>query len=103
MNHSAPIELLDALARHAAETPRKVALREVGGKTLNYAQLYERVCSLAGHLQQNVDRGTTVLLCCPNTPDFHVAFLAILSAGCHVFPFSPDAVIPELITAIEKS
>jgi long-chain acyl-CoA synthetase len=61
------------------------------------------VGQVAGRLANLVPAGSVVLLCAPNSCDFHVAFLAALSAGCSVYPFSPDAAEPELIAAATQS
>ncbi|MBA2708766.1 MAG: acyl--CoA ligase [Gemmatimonadaceae bacterium] len=100
----ASMQLLEALARHVTDMPRKVAVREVGGpQILTYQELAARVNQLAARLSNHLAPGSVVLLCAPNTSAFHIAFLAALAAGCSVFPFSPDAVEPELISAATQS
>ena len=106
MSDTDMFQLREAVQRHAVDAPDRIAVREVGpdtGRTLSYEALNERVNLLADHLRNYLPPGSVVFLCCPNSCDFHVAFLAVLEAGCSVFPFSPDAVEPEIISAATRA
>lgn len=61
------------------------------GKALSYAQLRQEVDALAGFLQQRcgVSRGDRVVLYMQNSPQFVIAFYAILRADAVVVPVNP--------------
>ncbi len=101
-----PTELLTAVARHAKDSPTRLAVREIATartKALTYQELHERTQELAKQLRAHLTPRSVVMICARNTSDFHVAFLASLAAGCTVFPMSPDAVQPELIRAAKHA
>lgn len=104
MRGAGSMELLERLARHATDSRERVAVHEVAGeRSITYGELYERAKSFAERLREVVAPGSVVMQCAPNVMEFHVAFFGVLLAGCSVFPFSPDAVEPELVRAAEKS
>ncbi|MDB5765076.1 MAG: long-chain fatty acid--CoA ligase [Herminiimonas sp.] len=65
---------------------------------LTYAQLHADVEALAGYLQQacGVQRGDRVLLDMQNSPQFVIAFYAILRADAMVVPVNPMLMTDEL-------
>ncbi|WP_292937079.1 long-chain fatty acid--CoA ligase [Noviherbaspirillum sp.] len=65
---------------------------------LTYAQVHEEVLALAGYLQHvcGVKRGDRVLLDMQNSPQFIIAFFAILRADAMVVPVNPMLVTDEL-------
>jgi long-chain acyl-CoA synthetase len=102
------LRLLDQLARHAREIPDTTAVREVNAdkgseRLLTFGQWKDQTELFASYLRQHLSSGSVVILCCLNTLDFHVAFTAILQAGCVAFPISPDAAEPELRTLAERT
>lgn len=61
-----------------------------GGRTLTYGQLNSEVNRLANALRSlGVEIGTRVMLLLPNTPQFIIAYFAILKAGGVVISTSP--------------
>ncbi|MBZ0275795.1 MAG: alpha/beta fold hydrolase [Anaerolineae bacterium] len=61
-----------------------------GGRTLTYGQLNTEVNRLANALRSlGVEMGTRVMLLLPNTPQFIIAYYAILKAGGVVVSTSP--------------
>jgi fatty-acyl-CoA synthase len=72
---------------------------------LSYAQTHEQVLALAGYLQQvcGVQRGDRVLLDMQNSPQFIIAFYAILRADAMVVPVNPMLMTDELRHYIEDS
>ena len=70
---------------------------------LTWNQLRRMVTLLASRLARENEPGDVGMLCCPNTCDFWVAFLATLKAGLNVFPISPDIPKVEMISAAERS
>jgi fatty-acyl-CoA synthase len=72
---------------------------------LTYAQLHAEVDALAGYLQQvcGVQRGDRVLLNMQNSPQFIIAFYAILRADAMVVPVNPMLMTDELRHYIEDS
>ena len=72
---------------------------------LTYAQLHAEVLALAGHLQHTcgVKRGDRVLLDMQNSPQFVIAFYAILRADAMVVPINPMLMTGELQHYIDDS
>jgi fatty-acyl-CoA synthase len=72
---------------------------------LTYAQLHTEVMALAGYLQQacGVRRGDRVLLNMQNSPQFIIAFYAIMRADAVVVPVNPMLMTDELQHLVEDS
>ncbi|MDA0638828.1 condensation domain-containing protein, partial [Nonomuraea sp. MCN248] len=82
--------LHELVAEQAARTPGAVAVRDLSGGGLTYAELDARVGALAGRLAAaGVGPGTCVALCLPRDPALIVALLAVLRAGGHYLPLDP--------------
>jgi fatty-acyl-CoA synthase len=81
----------------ATRYARKTAIFFYGGK-LSYAELKAQVDALAGYLQQDcgVRRGDRVLLDMQNSPQFVIAYYAILRADAAVVPVNPMNLTAEL-------
>lgn len=93
-----PMRLLDRLGAHASAGDHRIAYRDVAeGTSLSYRALFNRAARLAQRLRaSSVPDDAVVLICCPNTLDFPVAFLGALAAGCAAFPMSTDSPATEL-------
>jgi len=78
------------LAAIAARDPDHVAI-DYYGRRISYRELKEQVDALAGFLQKRwrVAKGDRVLLDLQNSPQFVVAFYAILRADAVVVPVNP--------------
>ena len=85
------------LERSAQRNPDRPAVFYYGA-TITYGELLARVVALAGYLQQRcgVRRGDRVLLDMQNSPQFVIAFQAILRADAVVVPVNPMNVAGEL-------
>lgn len=72
---------------------------------LSYAQVLDEVTALAGYLQKvcGVQRGDRVLLNMQNSPQFIIAFYAIMRADAMVVPVNPMLMTDELQHYIEDS
>lgn len=72
---------------------------------LSYAQVHEQVLALAGYLQHacGVKRGDRVLLDMQNSPQFIIAFYAIMRADAMVVPVNPMLMTDELKHYVEDS
>ncbi|NEX63800.1 long-chain fatty acid--CoA ligase [Noviherbaspirillum galbum] len=72
---------------------------------LTYAELHAEVLALAGYLQQacGVKRGDRVLLNMQNSPQFIIAYYAIMRADAMVVPVNPMLMTDELRHYIEDS
>ena len=81
----------------ATRYARKTAIFFYGGK-LSYAELKAQVDALAGYLQQDcgVRRGDRALLDMQNSPQFVIAYYAILRADAAVVPVNPMNLTAEL-------
>lgn len=88
----------------ARRYPDKVAIIYYDS-VLTYAQLHAHVLALAGYLQQTcgVKRGDRVLLNLQNSPQFVIAFYAILRADAMVVPINPMLMTAELQHYIDDS
>jgi long-chain acyl-CoA synthetase len=91
------MRLLDQLHHHAQATPGAIAYRDAAtGQTWTYRQLSFRSATLARRLSNEYAPESVVLICCPNSIDFAVAFLGTLAAGCAAFPVSMENPVAEL-------
>ena len=88
----------------AARFPNKDAIVFYDSKT-TYAELNSQVLKLAGFLQQRcgVKRGDRVLLYMQNSPQFIVAYYAILRADAMVVPVNPMNLTAELAHYIDDA
>jgi len=78
------------LVASAERHPQRAAI-DYYGSTLSYAELKRQIDALAGYLQQRlgVRRGDRVLLYAQNSPQFIIAYYAILRADAVVVPVNP--------------
>ena len=92
------------LARSAARHPQRAAI-DYYGSPMTYAELKREVDALAGFLQSRfgVERGDRVLLYAQNSPQFVVAYYAILRADAVVVPVNPMNRTEELRHYVEDS
>jgi fatty-acyl-CoA synthase len=92
------------LAARAAEHPQRSAI-DYYGTALSYEQLKREVDSLAGFLQRRcgVGKGDRVLLYVQNSPQYVVAFYAIVRADAVVVPVNPMNRTEELRHYIEDA
>ncbi len=92
------------LAVSAVRYPDKTAL-EFYGRRLSYRELRAEVDAMAAYLQQACDvrRGDRVLLHLQNSPQFVIAFYAILRADAVIVPVNPMLLQEELRHTIEDS
>ena len=88
----------------AARFPNKDAIVFYDSKT-TYAELNRQVNKLAGFLQQRcgIKRGDRVLLYMQNSPQFIVAYYAILRADAMVVPVNPMNLTAELAHYIDDA
>jgi fatty-acyl-CoA synthase len=72
---------------------------------LTYAQVHDEVTALAGYLQQvcGMQRGDRVLLNMQNSPQFIIAYFAIMRADAMVVPVNPMLMTEELKHYVEDS
>jgi fatty-acyl-CoA synthase len=101
---SRPPTLHAALHDAAQRTPDKV-LSHFFGARLRYGEALRQVDALAGWLQHvaGVRRGDRVLLALQNSPQFLIAWYAILRADAVVVPLSPMHTTTELAHYLEDS
>ncbi len=92
------------LAISALRYPNKTALVFYNWQ-ISYSQLKAQVDALAGYLQQvcDVKRGDRVLLHMQNSPQFVIAFYAILRADAMVVPVNPMLMTEELRHTVADS
>ena len=92
------------LAASAAKYPKRAAIDYYGSR-LSYAELKRQVDALAGFLQHayGVARGDRVLLYAQNSPQFVIAYYAIVRADAVVVPVNPMNLTEELRHYVEDS
>ena len=92
------------LAASAAKHPERAAIDYYGSR-VSYAELKRQVDALAGFLQRRfgVRRGDRVLLYAQNSPQFVIAYYAILRADAVVVPVNPMNRTEELRHYVEDS
>ena len=85
------------LARCAAQHPQRSAIHYYGTE-ISYGELKREVDALAGWLQQRcaVKKGDRVLLYLQNSPQFVIAYYAVLRADAIVVPINPMNLAEEL-------
>jgi acyl-CoA synthetase (AMP-forming)/AMP-acid ligase II len=75
-----------------------------GGRTVSYADLAFHVSAVAAGLSRHGLRaGEVFALCCPNSPDFAIAYYAVLRAGGTVTTLSPHVAEAEAATQLADS
>jgi fatty-acyl-CoA synthase len=94
--------LYENLEASASRYPAKTALQYYGA-AMSYAQVRQEVEALAGFLQRQcgVTRGDRVALYMQNSPQFIIAYYAILRANAVVVPVNPMNTTAELRHIIE--
>ena len=92
------------LSASAAKHPQRAAI-DYYGTRLSYAELKRQVDALAGWLQRRygVAHGDRVLLYAQNSPQFVIAYYAILRADAVVVPVNPMNRTEELRHYVEDS
>jgi fatty-acyl-CoA synthase len=92
------------LVAAAAKHPQRPAI-DYYGRRIAYRELKREVDALAGFLQQRcgVGRGERVLLYLQNSPQFVIAYYAILRADAVVVPVNPMNRSEELLHYLEDS
>ena len=88
----------------AERYPEKAAIVYYGA-TISYERLHEEVERLAGYLQGElgVEKGDRVILYMQNSPQFVVAFYAVLRLGAVVVPVNPMSVTEDLTHYVEDA
>lgn len=96
--------LYDALAQAARERPSHPATVFYGA-SLGYAELRERVDAMAGFLQHGcgVKRGDRVMIALQNSPQYVIAFYAVMRADAVIVPVNPMNKIADLAYLAEDS
>jgi len=88
----------------AERYPEKTAIVYYG-TTISYERLHEEVRRLAGYLQEDlgVKKGDRIILYMQNSPQFVIAFYAVLRLGAVVVPVNPMSVTEELTHYVEDA
>ncbi len=81
-----------------------IALRDHGLETWTYADLANTIAKLArGLVEGGVGRGEPVLLCAPNSPEWIVAYFAIVRSGALAIPLDDLSSDRELARVVADS
>jgi fatty-acyl-CoA synthase len=90
------MDLSDLIARNAAFTPDKVALRGAG-RALTYAALWERIAAAARAVKSElgIGRGDRVAILAANHPDCLVLLYACARLGALLVPLNWRLAVPE--------
>lgn len=89
--------IYDNLEVTARRFPEKTAIVYYGSE-ISYRQLYNEVNTLSGYLQKEhgIKKGDRILLYMQNSPQFVIAYYAILRANAVVVPINPMNITSEL-------
>jgi fatty-acyl-CoA synthase len=92
------MDLSDLIARHAAFTPAKPAIR-FQGRVLTYAGFAERIAACARALKSRlgVGRGDRVAILAANHPDYLVLLYACARLGAMLVPLNWRLAVPEQV------
>src|SRR2546422_1141425 len=92
------MDLSELIARNAAFTPDKPALR-YAGQSLTYAAFWQRIEAAAGALKSElgIDRGDRVAILSTNHPDYLVLLYACARLGALLVPLNWRLAIPEQV------
>jgi len=83
------------LARVVETHAGNIAIETAPGRTLTYAQLWQRALELRGHFElHGVTQGSTVGLCLPRSPDFVAGMIAVWL--CEAVALPMDVQMPAL-------
>lgn len=96
--------IYDNLEVSAKRYPKKTAVVYYGSE-ISYERLLDEVSRMAGYLkgELGVSKGDRVILYMQNSPQFVVAFYALLRAGATIVPVNPMNVTDELSHYVEDS
>lgn len=83
--------IIDQLQGHSKTTPTAIAI-EYAEQTINYQQLFAKVCALATHLRPIVsDSQRFVAVCLPKSPSALIAILAVMMCRGIVVALDPTS------------
>lgn len=92
----APFNMADYVLSQSVRLADKPALIELGGATLSYRDLKDRVTRVAAGLSAAAPAGGRVLFRIGNSADFPIAYLACIWAGLVPMPVSAQLTVPEI-------
>jgi long-chain acyl-CoA synthetase len=99
-----PNSLLEMLRATVERTPNNEAVVEIGGRRVNYRELWDRSVRVAGGLKkQGVERGDRVAIRLGNSLDWCVAFWGTLMSGAIAVPVNTRFSQPEVEYVITDS
>lgn len=90
--------VVDQIRRNAVSFPDRVAIEEIGGASLTYADVWHRVGALAAELTEAPERDSRriVVVLLPNGPDVILTQLACQLAGCIAVPVNGTLALAEI-------
>ncbi|WP_170608629.1 non-ribosomal peptide synthetase [Ruegeria arenilitoris] len=93
--------ILDAIEEQVKNTPEAVAIID-GSFSMTYAQVHKHSNQIAAHITHlGVDTGSRIAIHLPRSPEFVLAALGILKAGCCFIPIAantPSARVERILT-----
>lgn len=100
------MELLERVFGQGRQRPGAAAVRQVwpvAGSVVSFAALSQAIATLANQLKATLPGGAVVIVRGGNSPQYLVAYLAVLAAEMTVFPLPIDLAEPELLSAAQRS
>jgi 1-acyl-sn-glycerol-3-phosphate acyltransferase len=98
--------LNEVVAWHADKHAQRLHIVVAGGEDeteITYGQLYERAAALASGLQESgIQRGETVAIMLPTSPEYFAAFFGVLLAGAVPVPIYPPMRSSQLVAHLER-
>ncbi|MEU9246888.1 amino acid adenylation domain-containing protein [Streptomyces sp. NPDC048385] len=99
-----PLLVPDLVDRQAERTPDAVAVRDLDGNEVTYAELVRRASALASVLRaEGAGQDAPVGVLVERSPELVVALLAILKAGAAYLPLEPDYPVDRLAYVLADS
>jgi len=92
MDRAADIATLNLLIEHSSnEYPDNPAVSSAFQKPLTYSQLFEIICALSLVLhEEDISKGDRVAILAENSPEWGMAYFAIVRLGAIAVPILPD-------------
>src|SRR6185437_6137134 len=100
------MELLERVFKYGRERPGATAVRQVwptAGPVVSFVALSQAIETLSKQLKSNLPGGAVVIVRGGNSPQYLIAYLAVLAAGMTVFPLPADLAAPEILSAAQRS
>jgi len=92
------------LSESVKKNPERPALAFVGEEPISYSQMAGYICNTIGFLQnKNISKGDKVAVWGTNSPQWAIAYLAVVSMGAVVVPVLPETLPADVVNILNHS